>query len=407
MFRTMLKRTGKSAATPKFDRRNRHRRRLAALEGLEDRTLLSTFTVNDLGDTAGSASDVTLRYAITQANLNSGSTIGFSVTGTIELVSALPNLTADVTITGPGANLLSVNAGGHSRVFYNGPGSTSTISGLTITGGASNAGGGVFNSGTLTISDSVISGNSATAGGGVFNFGTALDNATTLTINDSVISGNSVLAGGGGIENQYSELTLIGTTVWGNRAYYGGGIENTGSRGYQIGDGNPVRLVVTNSTISGNTASGNFNGRDIGGGGIDTQDGYTFVTNSTISGNTAYHGGGIRNSSGILTVASSTLSGNTAARGGGIYGSGYQGTFVANSTLSGNSAKYGGGLSVEGFDGFDGGGSSTTLPSRAIRPPRVVASTPILVSIWKTRSSVATRGPTSVPPTYISGALTT
>ncbi len=297
MFRTLLKRTGKSAATPKFDRHNRHRRRLAAWEGLEDRTLLSTFTVNDVDDTAGSASDVTLRYAITQANRNPGSTIGFSVTGTIQLASALPALAASVAITGPGANLLSVNAGGHSRVFYIGEGATSTISGLTITGGVAKTGGGVFNGGTLTISDSVISGNHASRGGG------GIDN---------------VYAGG-------SKLTLIGTTISGNSALYGGGIENYGPVDT---DSFPYLLTVTNSTISGNTATGGgtYTRRggvlwDYGGGGVDNFYAAMTVTNSTISGNKSKNdGGGIQNNWGLLIFDSSTISGNDARiNGGGVY----------------------------------------------------------------------------------------
>ena len=55
-----------------------------ALESLEGRTLLSTYTVDSLGDTGtGLGSSGDLRYAITQANLSPGSTIQFSVTGTI------------------------------------------------------------------------------------------------------------------------------------------------------------------------------------------------------------------------------------------------------------------------------------------------------------------------------------
>ena len=44
---------------------------------------------------------------------------------------------------------------------------TATLSGLTITGGSTQAnGGGLYNAGTLTLLDCTISGNSAFAGGG-------------------------------------------------------------------------------------------------------------------------------------------------------------------------------------------------------------------------------------------------
>src|SRR5262245_29284231 len=69
-------------------------RRPWRVETLEDRTLLSTFTVNSLGDTGtGTGTSGDLRFCITQANGTTGdNTINFSVTGTITLHSALPDL---------------------------------------------------------------------------------------------------------------------------------------------------------------------------------------------------------------------------------------------------------------------------------------------------------------------------
>ena len=59
-------------------------------QSIKGRTLLSTYTVDSLGDTGtGSGSSGDLRYAITQANLSPGSTIQFSVTGTIQLGCSL------------------------------------------------------------------------------------------------------------------------------------------------------------------------------------------------------------------------------------------------------------------------------------------------------------------------------
>ena len=144
-------------------------------------------------------------------------------------------------------------------------------------------------------------------------------------------------------------------------AYYsggnGGGIYNGGSS------------TITNSTISGNTASGG----NIGGGGISNSGNIT-LTNSTISGNTAsvfdntlfgISGGGIYNT-GSSTITNSTISGNIASTsdnntfgssGGGIYNSGTLGLLF--DTIAFNQATNGGGV-------YNNTGSSTSLRNTII-----------------------------------------
>ena len=116
-----------------------------AFEPLEDRRLLSTVTVDTLIDVNASDGLTTLREAIAAAMPND--TIDFSVTGTINL-SSLGQLTINknLTITGPGANLLTVRAfdpsgtvGDGTHVFNVDDGNftadkTVVISGLTLTG---------------------------------------------------------------------------------------------------------------------------------------------------------------------------------------------------------------------------------------------------------------------------------
>lgn len=86
----------------------------------------------------------------------------------------------------------------------------------------------------------------------------------------------------------------------------GGGIENLFA----------ATLTLTNSTVSGNSARN--------GGGIDNREGTTTLTNSTVSGNTASFAGGIynRQNSSTLTLTNSTVSGNMALDGGGIFNEG-------------------------------------------------------------------------------------
>ena len=110
-----------SARTPRHGRKAsspRRRRRLWALEGLEDRVLLAAtlYTVNAITDTgAGSGTTGDLLYCIDQANANSntaGSLIQFDPTvfGTPQTITLSSTLTLSETagpevISGPGANL--------------------------------------------------------------------------------------------------------------------------------------------------------------------------------------------------------------------------------------------------------------------------------------------------------------
>src|SRR5262245_48070680 len=70
-----------------------------AVEALEGRLAPATFTVSRLADDALAGS---LRWAISQANAAPGDdTINFSVTGTINLGGALPDLSSNLAIQGP------------------------------------------------------------------------------------------------------------------------------------------------------------------------------------------------------------------------------------------------------------------------------------------------------------------
>jgi hypothetical protein len=145
-------------------RRWRLRPSVMALEG---RKLLSTtWTVSSLADD-GSAG--TLRSEIGQADATAGDNIiNFSGTGTITLSGTeleLNNTSGDpkqtIEITGPGANLLSVSGNNASRVFQVDANVTASISGLTITCGTTDHGGGLLNYGTATLTNCTVSGNTA------------------------------------------------------------------------------------------------------------------------------------------------------------------------------------------------------------------------------------------------------
>src|SRR5262249_53950279 len=109
-------------------------------EPLEDRTVPSIFTVLNLADSG----DGSLRGAIEAAEANPGpDLIDFAagVQGTIVLTSGELVISHDLTIAGPGADLLTVTGSDTSRVFDVVGGTDEStriavsISGLTISHG--------------------------------------------------------------------------------------------------------------------------------------------------------------------------------------------------------------------------------------------------------------------------------
>lgn len=173
-----------------------------------------------------------------------------------------------VSIAGPGADLLAIDADGNDRVFSipgNNPTEEIVISDLTLTGGLEGGGGAIeITDGLVTLARCLATGNEAQNFGGVASI-----NLGTLTILDSLLEGNTAPDAGG--------------------IFVGGGTVN-----------------LINSTLSGNTAPGG------GGGGISVSGGALVITNSTISGNSADNGGGVENTGGTVTVANSIIAGNTA-----------------------------------------------------------------------------------------------
>ena len=292
----------------------------------------ATLVVTNAADSgAGSLRD-------TIAAAAAGDTIQFAAAlngQTISLTSAELFIDKNLTIDGPGANQLTVKrAAGSSanfRIFRVGLLHTVTIQGLTISNGvaASGAsGGGILNDGsTLTITNCVIRDNFAPFGGGIFN--SAIQSGTAeLTISNSTLSGNSTSGTGGGIYNygvgnfNFASVVMTDCTVSGNSAVSGGGIISDGSVSGE------VVVIINNSTISGNTAT--QKGGGIYNSGVSTtHNAWTRVTDSTISGNSAAMGGGCFNSAdqgwGTLELLYSTMTNNSAGQGGGVFNTGASG----------------------------------------------------------------------------------
>lgn len=299
---------------------------LAATIALAPAAQGATFTVDSTADAPADGCDpgaCTLRDAITVADADAvADTITFapSVTGTITLTQGALAIggAADLTITGPGADVLTVSGdadgsdgptAGDSRVFtISAPSATTmrAISDLTIADGYASGtapGGAIYaTSGSLSLEDVVVSGSRAINRGGALSFG-----GGTLSIIDSELTGNEAGSSGGAIEVvAASELEITDSIISGNSSGSGGGAIDTTEKYFTGG------AEIDGTKISDNEATDS-------GGGIQTA-GPLSLSGVTIADNTAGQaGGGIAagNKYGALNVEESTITGNSALTGGG------------------------------------------------------------------------------------------
>jgi parallel beta-helix repeat protein len=351
---------------------------------------MATFTVttaSDENDGGTGGSGLSLREALTLANSSSGAdTINFaqSLSGqTISLTLGELVITDSLTLTGLGANNLSVSGNNLSRVFNVNDGSFSStlavsLSGITLTAGNSAGdGGGIFNQENLSLSDTIVTGNSAAGnGGGLFNGigtvtlsnsslsnnrasqdGGGLFNEGTLNASNSSFSNNAASSRGGAIANSGGTATVSGSGFTGNVASQsGGGFFNNGTAtvsGSSFSNNSAVNHGGGLLTVAGGTSTieqSNFSGNSAGGngGGLSSNLSTTSVSNSNLSGNRAGgDGGGIYSDLSTTNVSNSNLSTNSALNnGGGIASTNSSSTTLSSSSLTQNTAgNNGGGLS--------------------------------------------------------------
>lgn len=309
-------------------------------ESLETRQLLA-ITVTTLVDEADGSivdGDVSLRDAISQAP--SGETIEFAAAltnggpATINLTLGQLVISKSLTISGPGANLLTIDASGNdptpnvnngngSRVFNVNDGVTARsnvlIRRLSLTGADFNGFGGAINSAeSLTIEECVFRQNSAATGGAIGATGPLFVHDSEFFENrggqgggalqisgsvfpaeiyESTIRNNTTPGPGGAIyvsANRTTGLKVQSTLIQDNSAgTYGGGVASESA------------LFFTDCSIVGNHAAGN-------GGGLQVNHSGTILTQVTISGNTADGGGGGIYAAQQLEIKHSTIANNKA-----------------------------------------------------------------------------------------------
>ncbi|ELR99973.1 choice-of-anchor Q domain-containing protein [Gloeocapsa sp. PCC 73106] len=290
--------------------------------------VLASFTVSSTNDSG----DGSLREAIALANERVGAdVIEFDASLTGEMISLTSGellISDELEITGLGAENLTIDGQGNSRIFKIDNDNEdlqirAEIEGLTITGGRTieqESGAGIFNNEALILSDSVISGNTSNSrGGGIYTAG-------ELTVNNSEIDNNIALTYGGaiGFSGSNNTVTVINqSTISGNSAGSDGGALNVQGT-----------TTINNSTISGNTSARL-------GGAIDNGfESKLYINNSTVSGNSAGTRGGAIDNGGVITIKNSTFTENLAPDGAGISSFAREGESlvikVGNSIISGN-----------------------------------------------------------------------
>lgn len=174
----------------------------------------------------------------------------FNTARTITLTSGEIAFSKNLTVSGPGANRLTVSGNNASRVFnISGSGLNIAISGLTISNGRVGAGGGgvAVNNSIGTFADCAFTGNTAVGNeGGAVQLANAGGTFTGCTFSGNTAGGNR----GGAVSVENSSAAFTTCTVSGNTANFGAGIALFNTSGNRT-------LSITNCTITGNTSFGN------------------------------------------------------------------------------------------------------------------------------------------------------
>ena len=264
-----------------------------------------------------------------------------------------------LTLLGPGAGALTIDAGGASRVLSHSGNLGLRITGLTIVGGATDGDGGcIRTTGAIGLYDTIVSSCSANGNGG------AIYSTTQFFMDRSTLANSTAKGSGGGAfaKGGFSgtvESTLSGNTAPGGR---GGGIV-----AYDT-------IYLSRSTLMSNTA--------MQGGAVAASmsgDAFVDIAGSTISGNHATRGGAA-DIAARLRLVDSTIAFNTAeAHGGGLYSN--AAVDIENTIVAGNTAA----SAANDIDGVLGiaisGAGNIVVASAFALPPDTLHDDPMLAPL--------------------------
>ncbi|MGH8567256.1 MAG: choice-of-anchor Q domain-containing protein, partial [Gammaproteobacteria bacterium] len=204
-------------------------------------------------------------------------TITLAVTGTITLLNALPAITEDLHLIGPGARSLTISGNDALQVLRVGDKQPLgdkvivTLEGVTIARGrAPKNGGGIQNLGRLTIRNTSFHRNMAPEDGGAIS--NERPGARLHVFNSTFSENRGIEAGreqeeGGAIVNIDGEVTIVNSTFVGNHAPDTGGAIHNSER--------TAEVTLINCTLAGNSAAA-------GGGAVFTERGGEITLRNTL-----------------------------------------------------------------------------------------------------------------------------
>lgn len=279
----------------------RKRARCPHVELLEGRAVPASYPVASVPD---------LIAAINAANLTSEADTITLAAGTTYLLTSPDNDTDGPTglpaIVGTGGSLTIVGNGtvvergtnnSGLRFFDVAAGGSLTLRDITLQGGLTrNAGGALFNRGTLTLDHVTIQNNRSGSGGGVYSVG-------DLIVEGSTIRGNSAIGDRGSDGHYFFFGIWIATPGMPGGPAYGGGVTIAGGT-----------ASISNSTLTDNLARGGD-----GGAGVNVNVDSTPLRSAGGDGGDGF-GGGLYVAGGTVTLLNSEVIQNRAK--GGLGGSG-------------------------------------------------------------------------------------
>ena len=322
-------------------------------------TQAATITVDTLDD-PGVPTNCSLRSAIDALNnqlaedacvagdgIDDEIVFESGLTGTIALTEGLLTIESDVTISGPGAGLLTIDAGGTSGLFGLYGASSTAVSGLTLTGGSASYGGAFY-----------------------------VNDGSSLNLNEMVLESNQASGNGGAIEVFDGDLYAVDSSFTNNSATYNGGA-------IAVTEGT-ARIVQSqfesNSAELGGALQVNFYSFD---GNTPTAGGpppapelvaRLAVESSFLTGNQAFYGGAI--GAGYLSIGGISLSTDSSRITQGVSSRGEAAVAnleVSNSYIYTNSAYFGGGIAALRAD------SGGPVPLGDPPPPEPMLSNQVLI----------------------------